>query len=172
MHFEHQPVLNGKLLSLRPVKEDDFPELYKVASDPFIWEQHPENQRFREEVFRKFFDGAIKSGSAFVVTDNETGEIIGSSRFNGYDENKSEIEIGWTFLGRKYWGGIYNKEMKDLMLRHAFRFVENVVFLIGPQNHRSRKAVEKLGGKLIGNRSDDTGKESVVYQIKHSEYLK
>ncbi len=169
--FELQPLLKGKLLELRPLKEEDFAELFKAASDPLIWEQHPEKERYREDVFRKFFEGAIQSGGAFTVIDIKTKAIIGSSRFHGYNETKSEIEIGWTFLARKYWGRIYNSEMKDLMLKHAFRFVENVVFIIGPENFRSQKAVEKLGAFLIGKRIDDTGKESVVYCVTRSDYL-
>ena len=93
------------------------------------------------------------------------GQVIGSSRFHGYDEETSEIEIGWTFLARSHWGGIYNKEMKRLMLRHAFKFVKNVIFLIGPQNVRSQRAIEKIGGVRVGSRPDGGGRESFVYQI-------
>jgi N-acetyltransferase len=91
--------------------------------------------------------------------------VIGSSRFHGYDKEKSEIEIGWTFLARSYWGGIYNREMKQLMLRHAFRFVKRVVFLVGPKNRRSQRAMEKIGGVHVGSRRDASGRESWVYEI-------
>ena len=96
--------------------------------------------------------------------------MIGSSRYFGYDEAASEIEIGWSFLARSYWGGSYNREMKRLMLEHAFMFVSNVVFLIGPENWRSRRAIEKLGGVLIGSR-DTRGRESVVYRITAAEAM-
>jgi len=66
---------------------------------------------------------------AFAVIDRNLQQIIGSTRFYDYDREKSEIEIGWTFLARKYWSGRYNREMKDLLLAHAFEFVENVIFL-------------------------------------------
>src|SRR5215212_12159129 len=128
MPFELQPTLRGELVELRPLCGDDFAELYAVASDPLIWEQHPASDRYKEDVFAEFFRGASESGGAFVVSDAETGRLIGSTRFCGYDEEKSEIEIGWTFLARSHWGGRYNHEMKQLMLRHAFRFVNNVIF--------------------------------------------
>jgi Acetyltransferase (GNAT) domain len=64
-----------------------------------------------------------------------TGSVIGMSRFHGYDAEKSEVEIGWTFLARAYWGGTYNRELKSLMLRHALRRVRRVVFLVSPQKH-------------------------------------
>jgi RimJ/RimL family protein N-acetyltransferase len=49
--------------------------------------------------------------------------------------------------------------------------VENVIFLIGPQNVRSRRAVEKIGGELIGTRVNDVGRESVVYRITREQYF-
>src|SRR5579864_3371762 len=145
MPFEFQPTLKGKLLSLRPLRPEDFQELYAVASDPLIWEQHPNSDRHELEVFKEFFQGAIDSGGALVAIDSKDGRIIGSSRFHEYYEPESEIEIGWTFLARSHWGGAYNGEMKQLMLRHAFQFVESVVFVIGPENFRSRRSVEKIG---------------------------
>lgn len=165
MPFDLQPTLQGDLLALRPLRAEDFPALYAVASDPLIWEQHPARDRYKEEVFREFFREAMESGGAFIAIDSKDGQVIGSSRFHGYDEEKSEIEIGWTFLARSHWGGIYNGEMKQLMLRHAFRFVNSVIFLVGPQNFRSQGAMEKIGGVRVGSRRDAYGRESLVYQI-------
>jgi RimJ/RimL family protein N-acetyltransferase len=166
MSFELQPILKGNLLVLRPLREDDFQDLYAVASDPLIWEQHPIRDRYKEDVFKGFFREAMESGGALIAIDAKDGRIIGSSRFYGYDEEKSEIEIGWTFLARSHWGGIYNKEMKQLMLRHAFQFVNSVIFLVGPQNLRSQKAMEKIGGVREGStRREPGGPESVVFRI-------
>lgn len=164
MPFDLQPTLPGELLELRPLHADDWGPLFAVASDPLIWEQHPDRDRYREEVFREFFRAALESGGALVAVDSGDGRIIGSSRFHGYDEARNEIEIGWTFLARSRWGGRYNGEMKRLMLEHAFRYVENVIFVIGPENLRSRRAMEKVGGILVGSRVV-RGRESVVYRI-------
>jgi RimJ/RimL family protein N-acetyltransferase len=163
--FELQPVLTGELVELRPLRPEDFDALYTVASDPLIWEQHPAKDRYREEVFREFFRGALASGGALLVIDCENGRVIGSSRFHGYNAGKNEIEIGWTFLARSHWGGKYNGEMKKLMLDHAFRFVDSVILLVGCQNVRSRKAVERIGGVLVGISKDDTGGDSDLYRI-------
>jgi RimJ/RimL family protein N-acetyltransferase len=165
MPFNLQPTLKGDLLELRPLRDDDFDALFAVASDPLIWEQHPARDRYKEEVFRKFFRDALQSGGALVAIDTKDGRIIGSSRYHGYNADKREVEIGWTFLARSHWGGRYNGEMKRLMLQHAFQFVNSVVFLIGPNNLRSRRAVEKIGGVHVGSRPDATGRESVAYQI-------
>ena len=145
MPFDLQPNLKGELIGLRPLRPEDWDDLFAVASDALIWEQHPESDRYKEDEFRIFFQDALESGGAFVVIDRKSQRIIGSTRFYGYDQEKSEIEIGWTFLARKYWGGRYNREMKQLMLRHAFKFVESVVFYVGEKNIRSQTAMEKLG---------------------------
>jgi len=165
MPFDLQPTLTGELLQLRPLRPDDFDALYAAASDPLIWEQHPESDRYTRDVFQRYFDGAIESGGAFAVIDRRTSRIIGSTRYHGYDEAASEIEIGWTFLERAYWGGAYNGEMKRLLLAHAFRFVKRVVFLVGPTNIRSQRAMEKVGGVREGIRPNAVGRESVVFVI-------
>lgn len=167
MSFDPQPVLKGALLELRPLRGEDFDVLYAVAADPLIWEQHPVRDRHREDVFRNFFEDQLASGGTLVAIDARTGEMVGSSRFHGYDATRSEVEIGWTFLARSHWGGKYNREMKDLMLQHAFRFVQNVVFLVDPENRRSRRAMEKIGAVPIGSRPDGD-RMSIAYQIAAS----
>jgi RimJ/RimL family protein N-acetyltransferase len=165
--FELQPYLVGDLLELRPLRPEDWESLFAVASDALIWEQHPAHDRYKEEVFEKFFREALESQGAFAIINRQTQEIIGSSRYCGFAPQLKEIEIGWTFLARSHWGGKYNGELKRLMLDHAFRFVESVVFVIGATNFRSRKAVEKIGGVLTERRGQtDPQRETVVYQVR------
>jgi RimJ/RimL family protein N-acetyltransferase len=164
MAFNPQPFLRGELLELRPLRADDYDRLFEVASDPLIWEQHPNRDRYKEEVFKVFFREALQRGGALIATDSKTGQVIGSSRFHGYDSEKDEVEIGWTFLARSHWGGLYNGEMKHLMLQHAFKFFSRVIFLIGENNLRSRRAVEKIGAVRVGSRHRD-GTDCVLYQI-------
>jgi len=167
MSFDLQPHLKGKLLELRPLATDDWDELFAVASDPLIWEQHPEPDRYTENVFRTFFKDALESRGAFVIIDHQTQQIIGSTRFYGYDPEKSEIEIGWTFLARKYWGGRYNSEMKRLLLNHAFHFVESVVFFVGEDNVRSQKAMEKVGAIKVGTATRTYGNRPPAQNVKY-----
>ncbi len=168
--FDMQPHLAGELIGLRPLRLEDFNDLYSVASDPLIWEQHPSKDRYKEEVFKNFFRDALNSGGALIAVDSKEGRVIGSSRYHRYDGEKSEIEIGFTFLARSHWGGVYNREMKRLMLQHAFKFVNTVVFLVGPQNFRSQRAVEKIGGVRAGSRIDAAGRDSYVFQITAATY--
>ena len=170
MPFELQPILKSEILEVRPLRADDFETLYEVASDPLIWEQHPDSDRYKLEVFRKFFDEALQSGGALVVIDRKNNRVIGSSRFHGYDLVRSEIEIGWTFLARSHWGGAHNGELKRLMLAHAFKFVDNVIFFVGATNLRSQRAVEKIGGVRIGSKLDPHGRESFIFRITRSGF--
>lgn len=170
MNFDLQPRLEDELIILQPLKEQDFEALYAAASDPLIWEQHPVKERYKRDVFlENFFQSAIESKGALLVLEKKTGIVMGSSRFYNLHEKESDIEIGWTFLARPYWGGRYNQAMKALMMNHAFQFVDNIIFRIGENNWRSRKAVEKIGGIQI-NPADNPHLEcppnNVIYRIK------
>ncbi len=167
--FDLQPRLEGERIALRPLALADFEALYEAASDPGIWELHPEPTRHERAVFQRYFDTAIASGGAFAILDRGTGRIIGSSRY--FDLRPGQIEIGWTFLERAYWGGATNRELKRLMIAHALRFVPRVVFVVGEQNHRSRRALEKIGARYV--RPLDSPKRNadgprVEYEITHT----
>jgi RimJ/RimL family protein N-acetyltransferase len=165
MPFDPQPVLLGDAVGVRPLRSADFDALYEVARDPLIWAQHPVRDRYRRDVFTEFFVESLASGGALTVVSDD-GDAIGSSRFHGYDERRGEVEIGWTFLARSYWGGRTNGLLKALMLEHAFRFVERVVFLVGPENRRSQRALEKIGAVRVGSRPDASGQECVLFEVR------
>jgi RimJ/RimL family protein N-acetyltransferase len=168
--FDYQPTLRGALLHLRPLRPDDFGDLFAVASDPGIWEGHPERTRYQPGVFSAFFADALASGGALVATDADSRLVIGSSRYHNYCADRSEVEIGWSFLARARWGGRFNAEMKALMLRHAFRFVVTVVFLVDPSNLRSQRALQKIGAVLQGHRADELQRERLCFQITAAQW--
>lgn len=168
--FDLQPTLVGELVMLRGLEPDDRDPLYEVARDPAIWEQHPVPNRHEPGMFDAFFQESLDSGGALLALDAEYGRVIGSSRYHGFNPDASEIEIGWTFLARSHWGGRYNGEMKRLMLDHAFRFVERVVLIVGPDNVRSQKAVERIGGVRAGHRPDASGRASFLYEIRRDAW--
>jgi RimJ/RimL family protein N-acetyltransferase len=149
MILDLQPTLENELIILRPLRESDFETLYQVAKDPLIWEQHPSKDRFKREVYTEFFKESIQSKGALLIIDKTSNEVIGSTRYKPISGADSAVEIGWSFLSRKYWGGVYNKSIKKLMIDYAFESKEDVIFYIGKENIRSQKAVEKIGGKRI-----------------------
>lgn len=173
--MDRQPTLEGERLLLRPLRPGDWEALYAVAADPEIWALHPAHDRWREPVFRAFFDDALAQGGALAVVDKREGRIVGSSRFQSYDPaDGGSVEIGWTFLARSHWGGSYNAEMKRLMLTHAFRWVERIDFRVGEGNLISRRAMEKIGGRLSERTERVTmaGKEAVhvIYEIDRASF--
>jgi RimJ/RimL family protein N-acetyltransferase len=170
--FDLQPHLLGEFLELRPMRPEDWEPLFAVAADPLIWEVHPVRERYREERFRDYFQEGLESGGALVAIDRKTQQIIGASRYFWYGSDQSELEIGWTFLARAYWGGVYNGEMKRLMLDYAFQFVDRVIFLVGPANVRSQRAMVKIGGILTERRVQRSlhgnTSEFVIFEIRRN----
>ena len=167
--YDWQPTIRGALVLLEPLQAGDFEALYAVASAPLIWEQHPEHTRWQREVFTGFFQGAMQSGSALLIRDAVTGDVIGSSRFYEWDANAGEVAIGYTFLARSHWGGGVNGELKRLMLDHALRYAQRVWFHVGTANHRSRRALAKIGAVFSHSCSADAtrGGRDVAYYVVH-----
>jgi RimJ/RimL family protein N-acetyltransferase len=149
MNLQPQLLINEKV-KLVPLVQDDFERLFEIASDPLVWEQHPNKNRYQRSVFENFFAGALASKGAFIALDSATHQVVGSTRFYDYDAKTKQVLIGYTFLGRNYWGKGYNAAMKRLMLNYAFEFVERVIFHVGAENIRSQKAMAKLGALKIG----------------------
>jgi RimJ/RimL family protein N-acetyltransferase len=171
--FNLQPAtLENDQIKLIPLQESDVEILYKVASDPKIWENHPSKNRHQREEFQFFLDSAVASKSAFIVYDKATNELIGSTRFYNLDPANSTIAIGYTFLAKKYWGGDHNKAMKKLLIDYAFQYVDTILFHIGETNIISQKAIAKIGATKIGvvdfNNSEMPYFE---YQIQKKDWL-
>jgi N-acetyltransferase len=167
-----QPTLTGPHLTLRPLAPQDFDELLGVASDPLIWAQHPDPARGTPEGFQAFFEGALRSRGCLVAIDTARGSVIGCSRYTNYVPDET-VSIGYTFLARSHWGGAANAQMKNLMLRHAFKAVPEVVFMVAERNLRSRRAVEKLGAELVG--AEDVprwGQTHVIYRLTQELWVR
>ena len=165
-----QPLLVGETVVLRPMAAEDWKEMFAAGSDPLIWAVHPVRDRYREPAFRRYFEDGLASRSALAIIERSTGAIIGSSRYHVHDADSGEVEIGWTFLVRRHWGGATNREVKRLMLDHAFRWFDCVIFRVGDANWRSRGAMTKIGGKLrdglIEVMVDGVGQPYVVFEIR------
>ncbi|NNJ73502.1 MAG: GNAT family N-acetyltransferase [Enterobacterales bacterium] len=168
--FQPQQKLRGKRLMLRPLDTSDFDALFTVANDPLLWQQHPQSDRFKRHVFEEFFQGAVASKAAYVVIDTTSDKVIGSSRFNNPNHTESSIEIGWTFLARSHWGGGYNAELKDIMLRFALPYFNHIYFCVGETNYRSLAAVEKLGAQLCDIK-DSARPGNVFYELTNETYV-
>lgn len=171
-----QPILESEQVILKPLHEDDFESLYRVASDPKIWEQHPNQDRWKKEVFQNFFTGALDLGGAFLILNKKTSKPIGSTRFYDYSSEDNSIFIGYTFYGTDSWGTGINAEVKKLMLEYIFQFVDLVKFHVGNQNRRSQIAMERLGA--MAHKEIDVAyygeptRTNIEYWIPKADFLK
>lgn len=174
MDINIQPTLENELIKIVPLKETDFETLYEVASDPLIWAQHPNKDRYQRDVFKIFFEGAIASKGVFLVFDQISGEVMGSSRFYDFDEQNNSIMVGYTFIGVKFWGKGYNRALKELQFDYAFQFAAKIILHIGATNFRSQKATERLGAVKINEIEvayyGEGIKLNYVYQIEKSAW--
>ena len=172
--MDMQPTLIGPALLMRAATPDDWDGLYAIGSDPSIWALHPAPGRWREPAFRAYVDEGLASGGMLVAVEQASGAICGTSRYSTQFAEPDEVEIGWTFLARTHWGGAVNREMKHLMLTHAFGGFPRVIFRIGEDNVRSRRAVEKIGARLLDRREtvdvSGTTVPYVVYAIERVEF--
>lgn len=176
MNFSVQPTLENDKVILYPLLKTDFENLFAVGSDPAIWAEHPNKNRYQRAVFQNFFDGAISSGGAFKIVDKATGEIIGSTRFYDYDAEESSILIGYTFFATSHWSKGYNHAAKKLMLDYIFEYVSKVILHIGANNKRSLRSIENLGGKKIAEEMvtyyGESPKLNCVYEITKEMWKK
>lgn len=174
MEFSIQPTLETGKVILYPLQEKDFEVLYTTASDPKIWEQHPNKDRWKKEVFKTFFDGAIQSKGAFKIIDKTTGETIGSTRIYDYNKEESSIFIGYTFYAAAYWGKGINQLVKATLLNYIFQFVRKVNFHIGSGNIRSQIAIGRLGAEKIAEEEvtyyGEAPKLNYVYEISKKKW--
>jgi RimJ/RimL family protein N-acetyltransferase len=174
-YFDLQPVLQTEKVLLEPLLLTDFERLYAIASDPLIWEQHPNKDRYQRTVFKTYFEGAIASGGAFLISDKLSNQCIGSSRFYDWDVNKEIILIGYTFIARSFWGRQYNAAIKNLMMQHAFQYANSIHFHVGASNIRSQVAMQRIGGKKIGEIEvayyGEPPKVNVVFEIRKQDWI-
>lgn len=175
MNFSIQTELSNENVLLKPLQENDFEMLFSQASNKDVWDQHPNKNRYKREVFQNFFDGAIQSEGAFAIIDRPTNQMIGSTRYYDYDENTKSIYIGYTFYGKEFWGKNYNAQVKKLMLDYIFQFVEVVNFTVGSENMRSQKAMQKLNAVNLGEIEvayfGEASKMNTLYQIRKERWI-
>lgn len=171
MKLPIQQLLETERLRLIPLAEEDFTELFELASDPLVWEQHPNKNRYQPEEFRNYFKGAMESLGAYKIVEKDTAIVIGCTRYYDFNEADNSIFIGYTFLGRQFWKQGYNQEIKSVMVQHAFTFANAVVFHIGTTNYRSQSSIEKFGAVRTGEIEiayyGEETKKNFIYEIKN-----
>ncbi len=175
MTFDIQPILENHSVILYPLQQCDFDDLYALASNYKVWEQHPNKDRWRKDIFQTFFEGAMQSGGAFKIIDKSNSSVAGSTRIYDYNSQADSISIGYTFYGIEFWGKGINHSVKTLMLDYLFQFVSSVCFQIGAHNTRSQIAIGRLGAKKVDEQEiayfGESPKLNFIYQIKKQEWF-
>ena len=165
--IEFKITLENNYVRLVQTSENHFQELYKVGSNPVVWEQHQNQDRWKKNNFRKYFEGGLNNNEGcFTIIDKKINKIIGKTRFYSFNEKDNSVMIGWTFISQDYWGTKTNYHVKKLMMDYIFQFLDKVYFKIWKKNFRSQKSVEKLGGKKIKLQKD----EHYLYLIEKSKW--
>jgi RimJ/RimL family protein N-acetyltransferase len=176
MNIHFQPTLQNERIIMQPLQQNDFEKLYTLASDPLVWEQHPNKNRYQREVFHNYFEGAMQSKGAMLITDKATGEAAGCSRFYDYNETDSSVLIGYTFFGRKFWGKGFNPSSKKLMIDYAFELVNTILFHVGAGNIRSQIAIERVGAVKIKEIEiayhGEPERLNFEYELKKEDWMK
>jgi len=169
------PKLENEAVLLQPLEERDYPALYDLGRDPKIWEQHPQSDRWQEEVFRRFFDEGIRSRGAYRIIEKSSGSLAGTTRIYDADASQGTIKVGYTFLATRFWGTGLNRKVKELLLNELFSNFQSVFFEIGSRNLRSRIAIERLGARLVEEEKREgaaSGEPArLLYRIPREEWM-
>ncbi|WP_138091225.1 GNAT family N-acetyltransferase [Sphingobacterium daejeonense] len=112
-------------------------------------------------MFQKLIDTDIP----YLILDAKTEQVIGATSFYQYDRHEKSVAIGYTFLGKKYWGGEYNQSIKNLMMDFAFEKLDKVIFHVASENIRSQMALGKIGAIKEKEEEDENGKVKFTYSI-------
>ena len=167
--------LQNNVVVLKPLQRQHFDSLFLVASDKLLWEQHPNPERYKLDHFTTFFEGALASDNAFLIFEKSTNEIIGCTRFYDYNEADKSVFIGYTFIARKFWGKGLNQQVKKVMIAHAFKNIDKILFHIGSENTRSQIAISRTGAIKIAEQLveyfGEPPKLNFVYEISKNTYI-
>ena len=148
--------LQGRWVRLEPLGIDDVARLLPVAGDPELWGLTREDASTPDEL-EAYIERALAAQAQgvalpFVIVDQSTGEAVGSTRFGNYERADRRIEIGWTWVGRRWQRSAVNTEAKLLLLSHAFETLglRRVELKTDVLNEQSRRAILRLGATQEG----------------------
>jgi RimJ/RimL family protein N-acetyltransferase len=154
--MNYLPELIGHHITLRPLMSSDEADIIKAASDGELW-----NLNFTvipsAKTAKAYIDKAIsgrneKTVIPFVIVDNATNKIIGSTRYFKIDLTNRKLEIGHTWYSESYQRTYANTEAKYLLLKYAIEELKcvRVQFTTDEINHKSRNAILRIGAKQEG----------------------
>jgi RimJ/RimL family protein N-acetyltransferase len=181
--FRSAPILEGRFFRLEPLEERHSSDLAGAGQDPEVFRflrYSPGGSEPAMLAHIRTLEARHRAGTdlPFAVVRRSDSRAVGMTRFLEIDRENSAVEIGGTWLDRTLWGSVANPESKRLMLGHAFDLeaVNRVQIKTDARNHRSQRAIEKLGAVREGVlrnhviMPDGFLRSSVYYSVLHDEW--
>ncbi len=174
--------LKGELITLVPLAKEHRNELLQAATDGKLWRLWftfaPSAETIDAYIELALSEKIAGKSLAFVVINNKTKKVIGSTRFCHGEKAHRHVEIGYTWYGKSFQRTGVNTECKLLMLTHAFERINAIAveFRTHWHNHASRHAISRLGAKqdaVLRNHMiepDGALRDTVVFSIINSEW--
>ena len=155
--FAAPPTLEGRLVRLEPAAERHREPLHAALDDPVVWRWVKIDGSADRRVYDAWFDDTLAGPAArrhlaFVTVERASGEVAGTSRFLSLRPEDLGLEIGYTLVSPRAWGGGANSEAKLLMLGLAFEQLgcARVEFKTDALNERARAALAALPSRFEG----------------------
>ncbi len=174
--------LAGRHVRLEPLELSHAEELLEVALEPELW-RFTTRRVDSPEMLRSYLETAMAERDAgvalpFITRDAASGRAIGSTRYLNISRHDRRVEIGWTWIGKRWQRTAANTEAKYMMLRHAFETWEcvRVELKTSTLNDRSRAAIERIGGVEEGifrrhtRNADGTWRDTIWFSIIDREW--
>jgi len=174
--------LTGRFVTLQPLSPEHLTGLQEAASDGELWKLFFTSVPKPEEM-QQWLEAALalqqkNEAQVFVVFENFSGKIVGTTRYCNLDTANRRLEIGYTWYAKRVQRSAINTECKLLLLRHAFEQLNCIAveFRTDWLNQTSQRAIERLGAKRDGvlrNHKimpDGRIRDTVVYSILHTEW--
>ncbi len=180
--FSQVPVLTDRRVELRILRQEDFRDLCRLAAIDLDWTYYSHDLSIESEavVWLKNRLSAYDARQAlpFVIIDQTTHELAGSTSLANFSLPDRRVEIGWTWLGKAFQGTGLNKHAKYLLLQYAFETwnMERVEFKTDVLNQQSRKALKNIGATEEGVLRSHTlminkrRRDSIFYSILRREW--
>jgi RimJ/RimL family protein N-acetyltransferase len=174
--------LVGKTISLKILEKKHAHLIVEAASDGQLWDlwftSIPSVETIDSYIDLALNEKQLGRALAFVVVDNKSGTIIGSTRFCNADPLNKRVEIGHTWYAKSYQKTRVNSECKYLLLSYAFDKLSAIAveFRTHWHNQASRIAISRLGAKQDGilrnaqKDADGCYRDTVVFSIIDQEW--
>lgn len=139
-----------------PLSMEHKADLIEAASDGELWQLWyalvPSPNEMAAEIQRRLDLQSQGLMLPFTVIDNKNHRVLGMTTYMDIVANYKRLEIGWTWYRKSVQKTAVNTEAKLLLLTRAFESLQCVAVRFSTNffNHRSRRAIERLGAKMDG----------------------